>query len=437
MNQADERNWARNYRYAAPIVHPTSINEVQELVAGATRVRALGSRHSFNAIADSTGILLALDRLDDAIVIDPVAMSVTVSGGTTYGTLAVELEEHSYAVHNLASLPHISVAGAIATGTHGSGDQNGSLATAVTALEIVTGSGELLRVSRGSTPDFAGMVVSLGALGIVTRVTLDIQPSFTVRQVVYENLPWTSVLENFDAVLGSAYSVSLFTDWQGESADQAWVKSRVGDAPGEARRDLASVGTMPFTGGPSFFGGTAATIARHPLPGITAVNCTEQLGVVGPWSERLAHFRMAFTPSNGDELQSEYHVPREHAVAAIETIRTLSARIAPLLLVGEVRSIAADDLWLSPNFERAGVALHFTWKPEQPAVEALLLTLEAALAPFAVRPHWGKLFQTDAKTLATSFPRLGDFRVLADRLDPVGKFRNAFIARTVLDRAHP
>ena len=418
MNQASERNWARNYRYTAPIVHPTSIDEVQELVAAASQVRALGSRHSFNAIADSPGILLALGRVDDAIVIDPAAMSVTVSGGTTYGTLAVELERKGYALHNLASLPHISVAGAIATGTHGSGDQNGGLATAVTALEIVTGSGELLRVSRDSTPDFAGMVVALGALGIVTRVTLDIQPTFEVQQFVYENLPWTSVLENFDAVMSSAYSVSLFTDWQGESADQAWVKSRNDDFAGESE----------------FFGGTPATKGRHPLPNISAVNCTEQLGVAGPWSERLAHFRMAFTPSNGEELQSEYHVPREHAVAAIEAMRTLSDRIAPLLLVSEVRSIAADDLWLSPNFERAGVGLHFTWKPEQAAVEALLPALEAALAPFAVRPHWGKLFQTDAELLATRYRRFNDFRALADRLDPAQKFRNAFLERTVFGR---
>ncbi|WP_369831254.1 D-arabinono-1,4-lactone oxidase [Cryobacterium sp. Y50] len=199
--------------------------------------------------------------------------------------------------------------------------------------------------------------------------------------------------------------------------DQAWVKSRGGE----------------FTGAGEFFGGTAATVGRQPLPGISAINCTEQLGVAGPWSERLAHFRLAFTPSNGEELQSEYHVPREHAVAAIEAMRTLSARIA-LLLVSEVRSIAADDLWLSPNSERAGVALHFTWKPEQAAVEALLPALEAALAPFAVRPHWSKLFQTDAVTLATSFPWLDDFRALADRLDPAGKFRNDFLERTVFGR---
>lgn len=420
MNETSEHNWAGNYRYAAPIVHPTGVEQVQQLVAGATRVRALGSRHSFNDIADSAGTLVALDGLDDDIVINPAALTVEVCGGTTYGTLAVELQRRGFALHNLASLPHISVAGAIATGTHGSGDQNGSLATAVSALEIVTDTGELLRVDR-STPDFAGMVVALGALGIVSRVTLDIQPTFEVRQFVYEDLPWSTVLHNFDTIMGSAYSVSLFTDWQGDSVDQAWVKSRDGD----------------FAAPVEFFGGVSATVGRHPLPGISAVNCTEQLGVAGPWSERLAHFRLAFTPSDGAELQSEYHVPRESAVAAIEALRALSARIAPLLLVSEIRSVAADDLWLSPSYQRAGVALHLTWKPQQAAVEALLPDLEAALAPFAVRPHWGKLFQADAAALATSFPRLEDFRALADRLDPAGKFRNTFLERTVFGRSAP
>ncbi|WP_104083204.1 D-arabinono-1,4-lactone oxidase [Cryobacterium sp. Y11] len=418
MNQTSEHNWAGNYRYTAPIVHPSNVEQVQLLVAGATGVRALGSRHSFNAIADSAGTLVALDGLDDNIVIDSAALTVAVSAGTTYGTLAVELQRRGFALHNLASLPHISVAGAIATGTHGSGDRNGSLATAVSALEIVTGSGELLRVDRDSTPDFAGMVVALGALGIVTRVTLDIEPSFAVQQFVYENLPWSAVLQNFDAVTGSAYSVSLFTNWHGDTVDQAWVKSRDGD----------------FSAGAAFFGGSAATAGRHPLPGISAINCTEQLGVAGAWSERLAHFRLALTPSNGDELQSEYHVPREHAVAAIEAMRALSLRITPLVLVSEIRSIAADDLWLSSTYGRAGVALHFTWKPEQAAVEALLPVIEAALAPFLVRPHWGKLFQADAAALAPVYPRFDDFRALADRFDPTGKFRNAFLERTVFGR---
>ena len=408
-------NWAGNYRYEAErIVSPASVGELQEIVAGAERVRALGSRHSFNDSADTLGTLVSLGAMASDLVIDEVASTVTVGGGTKYGILAEELSLRGYALHNLASLPHISVAGAIATGTHGSGDRNGNLATAVRAVEFVTGSGELETVSRELTPDFAGMVVGLGSLGIVTRVTLDVQPTFDVRQDVFEHLPWSAVLADLDAVTSAAYSVSLFTNWSGDTVQQAWLKSR-----------------EPFAPRDSFFGGSPATEPRHPLPGISGLDCTEQLGVWGPWHDRLAHFRLAFTPSNGAELQSEYLVPREHAVAAIEAMRGLSSSITPLLLVSEVRTIAADDLWLSANYGRDGIGLHFTWKPEQEAVEKVLVLIESALAPFRARPHWGKLFELGAGDLAPLYPRMADFRALAERMDPQHTFRNAFLERTV------
>lgn len=410
-----ELNWAGNYRYAAErVVKPTDVAELQEIVAGAERVRALGSRHSFNDSADTRGTLVSLADIPSDVVIDEAASTVTVGGGTKYGILAEELSRRGFALHNLASLPHISVAGAIATGTHGSGDRNGNLSTAVLALEIVMGSGELMTVSRESTPDFAGMVVGLGALGIVTRVTLDVRPSFDVRQDVFENLPWSLVLGDFDAVTSAAYSVSLFTDWSGDTVEQAWLKSRA-----------------PFAPRTEFFGGSPATVPRHPLPGISGLDCTEQLGVVGPWHDRLAHFRLAFTPSNGAELQSEYLVPREHAVAAIEAMRGLSSVITPLLLVSEVRTIAADDLWLSANYGRDGIALHFTWKPEQEAVEKVLALIEAALTPMLARPHWGKLFELRAAELAPLYPKFSEFRALAERMDPQHTFRNDFLQRTV------
>jgi len=410
-----ERNWAGNLGYQAErIAHPRSVEELQELVAGARIIHALGSRHSFNDIADTSGTLTALDLLAPAITVDARNMTVTVSGGTRYGTLAAELQRQGFALHNLASLPHISVAGAIATATHGSGDGNGNLATAVAGLELVTADGGILTARRGETTDFDGMVVGLGALGIVSSVTLDIEPTFQVAQHVFENLDWEQVLENLDAVTSSAYSVSLFTDWSGAALEQAWLKSRVAE-PGVAasRQD--------------FFAGTPALSARHPLPGVSGSNCTEQLGAPGPWSDRLAHFRMEFTPSKGDELQSEYLVPREHAVDAIRTLRRLSGVLTPLLLVSEIRTIAADRLWLSPNHGRDGIGLHFTWRQDQPAVEAVLPLLEAELAPFAARPHWGKLFDGGAAAVGPLYPRFDDFRALAGRLDPAGKFRNRFL----------
>ena len=436
-----ELNWAGNYRYGAAAIHrPRTIDEVRALVSAAPKVRAVGSRHSFNSIADSSGVLVSLKDLEPDISIDAAALTVSVSGGTRYGTLAEELDRQGFALANLASLPHISVAGAIATATHGSGDTNGNLATSVAALDIVCADGSVRTLSRGRSPGFDGAVVGLGALGIVTRVTLDIEPHFEVRQDVFEQLPWETVLADFDAVTSSAYSVSLFTDWSGSTVAQAWLKSRIPDG-GTSAGAHAAVRTGFFDGpdgagsqGPAsrtFFGGTAAPEGRHPLPGVSAENCTEQLGVAGTWAERLAHFRMAFTPSSGDELQSEFFVPREHAVAAIGIMRGLSEAVTPLLQVAEIRTVAHDRLWLSPSYGQASVGLHFTWKPDQEAVERVLPLIEERLAPLGARPHWAKLFTADAAALAPLYPRFADFRKLAERMDPEGKFRNEFLDRKV------
>ncbi|KRD42922.1 FAD-binding protein [Cellulomonas sp. Root930] len=410
-------NWAGNYTYRAGVVHhPGSVEELQELVAGAPRIRALGTRHCFNDLADDPAALVVLDGLEAAPEIDADARTVTVTAGTRYGTLAQHLHPAGWAVHNLASLPHISVAGAVATATHGSGDRSRNLAAAVAALELVGPDGTVRTVRRGDD-DFAGSVVALGALGVATRVTLDIEPTFDVAQEVHLDLPWAAALEHLDELTSSADSVSLFTDWTGDTIAQVWRKTRV--TPGYRLRT-------------ELFGATPADGPRHPLPGIDPVNCTAQLGEPGPWHDRLPHFRMDFTPSNGDELQSEYLVPRAHAVAALEAIRALSDRIAPLLQVTEVRTIAGDDLWLSTAEGGDRVGLHFTWQPRQPEVEALLPTIEAALAPFGARPHWGKLFADAGRDLARLYPRWDDFRSLVARTDPDGVFRNDFLDRHVL-----
>ncbi|MFE5838957.1 FAD-binding protein [Arthrobacter sp. NPDC056493] len=409
----EEYNWAGNLRYsAAGVREPATVPELQDLVAGASRLRALGSRHSFNRVADTDGVLVSLEHLAPAIEVDAANMTVTVSGGTRYGTLAAELQRQGYALHNLASLPHISVAGAVATATHGSGDRNGNLATAVAGLELVTADGGILTTRRGDA-DFDGMVVNLGALGVVSSLTLDIEPAFTVAQTVFEDLDWDRVLENFDGVTSAAYSVSLFTDWSGDRIGQAWLKSRT-EAAAAAERA-------------SFYGGLPATEARHPIAGVPGTTCTQQFGVPGPWSDRLAHFRMEFTPSKGDELQSEYLIPREHAVDAIQAMRRLSPLVTPLLLVSEIRTMAADSLWLSPNYGTDCIGLHLTWRQDQPAVEAVLPVIEAELAPFGARPHWGKLFDGGASRLAPLYPRFADFKALSGRLDPEGKFRNSFL----------
>ena len=414
-------NWAGNYTYRAGRLHrPSRLDQVREIVVNAPRVRVLGSRHSFTDVADSSE-LLTLDALPADVVVDREARTVSFSAGLRYGELAAALQAEGVALANLASLPHISVAGAVATATHGSGDANGSLATAVAGLEVVTSSGEILAAARGDT-DFNGLVVGLGALGAVTRITLDVQPAYRVRQRVFEGLAWDALLEHFDEVTAAGYSVSVFTRW-GEAVDQVWVKSRVTDAPEQVRGDL--------------FGATAATVQRHPVLGLDPVNTTPQLGVPGPWSDRLPHWRMGFTPSTGEELQSEYLVPRRHAAATIQALRPLGEVVRPVLQVSEIRTVAADRLWMSPQYGQDTIGVHFTWTPDQDAVGRVLVDVEAALAPFAARPHWGKVFLADAAAIAPLYARLPDFARLVVRLDPRGAFRNAWLDTRVLGRQRP
>lgn len=399
-----ETNWAGNYTYRArAIARPETVGELRALIAGAERVRVLGSRHSFTAIADSD-VLVSLDALPRQVAVSADRATVTVAGSVRYGELAVELAEAGLALANLASLPHIAVAGAISTATHGSGDANGNLATSVTVLELMTSDGELRTYARGDD-DFDGVVVGLGAAGAIVSVTLAVEPTYEVRQFVFERLEWDALAEHFDAIFGAGYSVSVFHRW-GDAADQVWVKRRGDGAPPEAE----------------LFGATAATADRHPILGLDAVNCTPQLGVAGPWWDRLPHFRMGFTPSSGAEIQSEYHVARSDGSAAIAALRRLSAELAPLTQVSEIRTVAADRLWMSPQYARDTVGIHFTWVPDQAAVERALASVERALEPFDARPHWGKLFGSPPR-----YERADAFAALLDRLDPRGAFRNEWL----------
>ena len=416
--QTPGKNWAGNYQYRAEkLHHPQSIEEVQQIVANAASVHVLGSRHSFNDIADASD-LISLTGLPADIDIDQKAQTVSLSGGVTYGDLIKTLNDEGVALHNLASLPHISVAGAMATATHGSGVTCGNLATAVAGLEMVTSSGEIIKVSR-SESDFDGIVVGLGAIGAVTRITLDVQPAYEVKQRVFEGLSWKALYDHFDEITSCGYSVSIFTLW-GQTNEQVWVKSRT-DEPDRIEGDL--------------FGAIAATVDRHPIIGLDPTPCTPQLGRPGLWSDRLPHFRMGHTPSSGQEIQSEYLIPRRHIPPAIEALRTLADRIRPLLLVSEFRRVAADRLWMSTCYEEDCVGIHFTWKREPDAVQEMVVQIENILAPFEARPHWGKVFHADATTIAPLYKRHADFVHLLERLDPRGAFRNAWLKAHVLGDA--
>jgi alditol oxidase len=416
---APRENWAGNITYSTDHVHaPKNVDEVREVVKSCSKLRALGSRHSFNRIADSTQNQISLQHFDQ-IEIDDKARTVTVGAGIKYGQLAPVIDGRGYALHNLASLPHISVAGAIATATHGSGMHNGNLATAVRGLQMVTAGGDVIHLSRDVDGDkFRGAVVGLGAVGVVTHVTLDLLPTYQVAQTVYQNLNFDELGHNFDAIFGAGYSVSLFTDWQHHQATQVWIKRKL--QTGEKHESAAE-----------FYGAKRATEKLHPITGHPAESCTEQMGIPGPWYERLPHFKMNFTPSSGRELQTEYLVPREHGFAAILAVEKLRDTITPHLFVTELRTIAADDLWMSTAYKRDSLAIHFTWKPEWETVRRILPEIEAQLKPFAPRPHWGKLFTLQAGPLEAEYARLADFKALVKTHDPGGKFRNAFLDKNL------
>lgn len=416
-------NWAGNIEYSTENVYgASSVDDLRRFVRAHSRFKTLGTRHCFNRIADSTTQLLTTPFVDNDPVLDAAARTIAVGPGVRYGTIAPLLEAKRFALHNLASLPHISVAGAISTGTHGSGVNNGNLSTAVSALEFVNAAGDLVTLTRAANPDiFPGAVVGLGALGVITKVTLNIQPTFQIAQTVYENLPFSSLKDHFDEILSAAYSVSLFTDWRNQRINEVWLKA------------LHDPKKPPVKQPKDFFGASRATRNLHPIAELSAENCTDQMGRPGPWYDRLPHFKMGFTPSAGKELQSEYFVPRKNALDAILAVEKLHEQVSPHLMITELRTIKADDLWLSPAYKQDSVAIHFTWKPEWPEVSQILPIIERELAPYNPRPHWGKLFTLAPKELQSRYEKLPDFVALAKQFDPDGKFRNEFLNTNIFE----
>lgn len=412
------KNWAGNLSYStAQVQYPRSVEEVQKLVKQHGKLKALGTRHCFNTIADSKDDLVCSKELNKVIALDPLNHTVTVEGGIKYGELAPYLHQHGWALHNLASLPHISVGGSITTATHGSGIKNGNLSSAVTGLEIVIADGSIVHFSKADPEKLNAVVVGLGAIGFITKVTLQIEPTYMVRQRVFLKLPMSQLKPNFEKIVSAGYSVSLFTDWQSDSINEVWIKSRV-----DTGKDHNQ---------PDFYGAKAATKNLHPIYEHSAEACTEQLGVPGPWYERLPHFKMGFTPSSGKELQSEYFVPLQNAVEAIEAVSRLGKQIGPHLFITEIRTIAADNLWMSTCHKQTSVTIHFTWKPETEAVLKLLPLIEKELAPFNARPHWGKIFTLAPKVLQSRYEKLGDFKKIVAEYDPKGKFRNGFLEHNI------
>lgn len=408
-----ERNWAGNVSFAGRLERPSTVEQLREIVHRSPRVKAIGTRHSFSDVADTSGVLVSVKDLPERIELDTVRKVVRVSAGMSFGRVAAELQRAGQALHNLGSLPHISVGGAVATGTHGSGNGNGILATAVERIEYVTASGEVAAVSRGEE-NFDGSVVALGMLGVAVSIDLRVEPTYDIRQDVYRGLSWDAFLADPETVFDSAYSTSVFTDFAGQAVGALWLKTRgAADTSITAPTEILD----------------AQMVAEAPV----SDNTTVRGGIPGPWCERLPHFRSETEPSNsGDELQSEYFVDRAAASAVLDRMRALASFIAPHLIIAELRTSAADNLWLSGSYGRETLGIHFTWKNEPEAVKALLPFIEKELAPYDARPHWGKLFSKDSLVrLPELFPLLADFRNLRATADPEGRFVNAYAFRVL------
>ncbi|MDE0460778.1 MAG: FAD-binding protein [Caldilineaceae bacterium] len=443
-----QRNWSENIRFASAEIHaPPTVEALQEIVRASRKVRVLGARHSFNDAAaidaqvdvdgtqevsgDPSWAYISLENLDAPVEFDHESGTVTCSGGITYGELCTQMHAEGVALHNTASLPHITVAGACSTGTHGSGDGNGNLATAVVGLELVTADGDLkLMTLEKDREDFEGSVVALGGLGVVTRMTLAMEPAYSMQQYVYNDLPSTTLYENFDEIMSRAYSVSLFPDWQGDTVNQVWYKHRTGrwGVNGQQATEPEAVDL----GLPSeLYSAKAASTHLHPVPELSAEGLTLQMGIPGAWHDRLHHFQIDSTPASGDELQTEYFVPRAHAVPALQAVEGLRDRFRSMLWISEIRSVAADRLWLSQSYGTPTIGIHFSWRKNWPAVREVMPLVEEALAPFEVRPHWGKLFSMAPKQVQAAYPRMEDFKALLGSADPEGKFRNGYLDRYV------
>jgi xylitol oxidase len=405
------QNWSKNVDFNdRAFLQPESLAELQELVRSNQKIRARGTAHCFNEIANTSSYAINLAKMPKIIEVSAATNSVTVSSGLTYGELAPALHNQGWALNNLASLPHISIAGSISTGTHGSGIKNQNLANQVLSLDIVTAEGELRHIDRAN-PAFNALVVGLGLGGIVYQYELKIEPTFEIRQVIYPEIPLDVLQRNFDQIMGTAYSVSYFTDWSNAQVGNLWCKFRDGEVIPE------SVG-----------GNAKADKKYHPIPSVDPVACTDQLGESGDWHQRLSHFKLEFTPSVGEEIQTEFFVDRKDAAAAIDAVSKLGEEITPLLWITELRTIAADDLWLSGSYQRDTLAIHFTWKKDL-AIYPVIEKVEAALRPFNYRPHWGKVFTADGKYLSSVYPKMSEFKALIEALDPASKFENTFTRR--------
>ena len=431
------QNWAKTVYYNHTIHYPKTVEEIQHILQYHAKIRVLGSMHSFNNITklpqEFNGVYISMSNMNQVIKCCR-GERVTIQPGITFGELGEYLHERNFGFHNMASLPHITVGGAISTGTHGAGVFNGNLASHVMQVKLISADGKLRTYRIGQDPEFQHIPVSFGLAGIIVEIELDIVPDYDIQQCIYENLPFNTIKKSdYKTAFSSAYSFSIFTQWKNRKFTSIWAKYRLRkgrngneesimiDCPDMNKIKPSSNKVHPLPGGDtSFVSGGIGKNYKEP-------------GYVG-----LPHFLMEGVPSQGEELQSEYFVSSHMFDVVIEVLFhhfEENPKLYDLLYVSEMRFVAGDKLTLSPQHVLgSSIGFHFTWKKEFDQVVDALKGIENVLKPYNALPHMGKLFTMTGRELEGKYGQrnLRAFQSFVAPLDPLKKFVNPFLQNLIL-----
>jgi L-gulono-1,4-lactone dehydrogenase len=416
--------------HPAQLIAPADATEVADAVVAAgnngLRVKMVGAGHSFTDIAVTDGLMLRPDRLVGIVGVDRDTMTVTVLGGTPLHVLNERLHGLGLALHNMGDVDRQSVAGAISTGTHGTGGHWASLSAQVAALELVTADGSLLRASTTENSEvFHAARVGLGALGILTAVTFMVEPAFTL-EAVERPMSWAEVVDGFDAMVAENHHAEAY--WFPHT-DRMLTKrdNRTLDEPRPLSRLRAYVDDRLLSN--TVFG--IVNRVGNAVP--------RSIGTINQVSARAlsartfsdASYRVFTSPRRVVFREMEYALPRAAGMAALADVRRLIDRSGwRISFPVEIRYAPADDVWLSTASGRDSVYLAFHVNAQTDHT-AYFTGVEAVLKEYDGRPHWGKLHTRSATDLAPAYPHFADFLAVRDRLDPDRLFTNRYLDRVL------
>lgn len=426
-------NWAgTEHTHPVRQTHPGDVDalaeDIRAAVAQGLQVKAVGSGHSFTGIAATDGVVVHLDRMAQIRSLDVPSGQVTVEAGMPLHALNAALDAHGLALANLGDIDVQTISGAVSTGTHGTGHALGGLATQVIGVELVDAEGRLVRCSAAESPKtFAAARIGLGALGVVTALTLQCVPAFALR-AVEAPMPLDEVLEGFDEL---AEDNDHFEFYWFPHTRRALTKRNNRVAAGEARKPLSRFRYWLDDEllSNTVFGWTQGLTAR--VPGLTGTVNNVATRALSAREYVDASYKVFCSPRRVRFREMEYAVPRAALVEVLQSVQAWidgSGERVPFPI--EVRVAAADDIWLSTAFERetAYVAVHQFHRLDH---ERYFRAVESIVGGVGGRPHWGKLHQLDATELERLYPRMADWREVRARLDPSGVFANPYLDRVL------